>query len=182
MSKILIAFSTRFGTTAEISERIKSILKDKGHEVENINLTEIKSRNWPKPEEYDGILVGTSIKMGMWKKESKKFLKKHSDIIRTKKTGIFVTCGLAAEKDKIPKAKRDYIEKITKKYDLPIDLQDAFGGVYDLSENTSMGKINQKIMKMVAAEDPNIELGICNDFRDWAQIESFAEEFDKLIK
>ena len=181
MSKILIVYGTRYGATGEIAERIQNVLVDKGHDVHGLNLEQTKSKKWPSPENYNGIIVGSSIKMGMWKKEPKKFVKKNSEAIKNKKAGIFVTCGLAADPEEIPKAKIDYIEKILNKYEFSVDVYDAFGGVYDLTENSSLGKLNQKIIKMVAAEDPNIKLGELNDFRNWAQIESFAEEFDKLL-
>ncbi|MHA1104508.1 MAG: flavodoxin domain-containing protein [Promethearchaeota archaeon] len=68
MSKVLILYGTRYGATKEISNEIEKIIQDSGMTTESFNLKEVNPKNIPPLDQYDGIIIGTGIKMGMWTK------------------------------------------------------------------------------------------------------------------
>ena len=76
MSKVLILYGTRYGTTKEISEEIEKVIQDNGIKTESFNLNEVKLKEIPPLDHYDGIIIGTGIKMGMWTKTVKNFVQK----------------------------------------------------------------------------------------------------------
>lgn len=77
MSKrVLISYGSRYGSTEEISQEIAKTLKEKGLEVKLLDLRKVKSKDWFSPEDFDGILVGSGIRMCKWLNEPQEFLKK----------------------------------------------------------------------------------------------------------
>ncbi len=180
MKKVLIAYSTRFGTTQNTSEKIRDILTTKEIDVSLINIKEKE----PSLTGFDGVLIGTGIKISMWTKPMKKFIKKHKNelIGRNFKLGLFVSCGTASEKEKIREAKEKYINKKMQKIGLTYDIADAFGPIYDFSETSIMSKMNQKMMKAGLKDDGWEKVDdILYDLRDMDQIQKFAEDFASLL-
>ncbi len=182
--KVLIAYGSRFGCTEEVSKEIAKVLKEEGVDSHLLNLRKTKSKDWPSIEEFDGILLGSGIKIMKWTKESKKFLEMYKNKFNKRKLGLFVCCALAATDQ--AKAKKDYLEKTIDELGITPDIYDAFGGVLDFSESSSMGFLDKKMLKM-AAKAMEEEAGLPieedkkNDFRDWDQIRNFAEKVAALV-
>ena len=91
---------------------------------------------------------------------------------------IFVSSGEASDKEKYQEAKEKYVQKIIT--DLGLDLNkvmhEAFGGVFDMSSTSRMGRLDKMFSNMGAKEDENITENEYNDLRDWDQIKSFVNE------
>ena len=185
--KVLILYGTRYGGTEGISERIAKILG--ANDVETI-IVDLK-----KPPEDDGylafdnfagILIGSSIKIGQWTKDVKNFVSKRKDALNSfkGKLGFFVSSGYAAVPENYAKVKVEYTKDALAKLGVnKVDLFDAFGGLMDLSKTSRMGWLDKKILTMVGKQsglesDPNKEI---TDLRDWNQIENFAKEFLQLL-
>lgn len=183
-NKILIAYGSRYGSTAEISEKISIILKELNIESIVLDLKKTKEKHWPSIDEFDAILVGSGIKMGRWMKEPQKFLKKNKDKIKNKEKilGLFVSCSTVL--DDPVKAKKDYLDKIMDNLKFKADMYDAFGPVFDFSETSKLGYLTKKLSIAGLNESGNIEFdpNARNDLRDWDQIRNFAEKFAELIK
>jgi menaquinone-dependent protoporphyrinogen oxidase len=183
--KVLIAYGSRFGCTEEVSQEIAKILKEEGVDSSLLNLRKTKPKQWPSIEEFDGILIGSGIRIMKWTKESKKFLEMYKKELNEKGLGLFVCCALAATDQ--AQAKKDYLEKVIDELGITPDIYDAFGGVLDFSESSNMGFLDKKMLKMAAKamkeeEGLAIEDDAKNDFRDWDQIRNFAEKIAALVK
>ena len=183
LKKVLIAYGTRYGSTEEIVSKISETLEKKNLKTTLINLEKIKSPDSLNIEDYDGILIGSGIKIGKWTKTSKTFLQyiKEKSFDNTKVLGIFISSGEAGNKERIPYAKENYIENVLKETEAKVDLYDAFGGVIDLSKDSNLGFLVKKLLKAMAKKDPYIKEGERNDGRDWEQIKNFAEQFANLV-
>ncbi len=184
MKKILIIYGSRFGSTAEISEKISEYLNKEGFTTTLMNLKDKSSKKKLKIDDFDGILIGSGIKIGSWTKEAKKFLKENTKALKQKENllGIYVSCGEAMNPNKCEVAREKYIDPILNQYGLSPGLKQAFGGVLDLSENSTLGFLNKKMMELASKEDPNIMKGKRNDFRNWEQIFEFAKNFASHVK
>ncbi|WXG39341.1 MAG: flavodoxin domain-containing protein [Candidatus Freyarchaeum deiterrae] len=187
--KVLIAYGTRYGSTEEISQEIGKILKKEGLEVQIVDLKKTKSKEWPSLTPFDGVLVGSSVKMFRWMNEPQEFLKKHKAEIQKKEKilGVFVSCGMASVPETCEKAKSDEVEKILAKIGIEADIYDAFGGVYDFSESSRMSGMDKRMMKMGLKQmekdyGMKIDEEGKNDFRDWEQIQNFAKKFAAMVK
>lgn len=185
----MIVYGSRFGSTGEISQEIGKVLNGEGLEVQIVDLKKTKKREWPSLQPFDGVLVGSSIKMFKWMNEPKEFLKIHRDEIqkREKILGMFVSCGSASVPQTYEKAKSDYLEKIMTQMGIEADIYDAFGGVFDFSEDSKMGSLDKGILKTAAKQMAKsyglkIDENGKNDFRNWTQIHDFARKFATLLK
>ncbi|MHA1688633.1 MAG: flavodoxin domain-containing protein [Promethearchaeota archaeon] len=144
-----------------------------------MNLKDKLSKKNLKIKDFDGILIGSGIKIGSWTKEAKKFVNENKKTLKQKEDllGVYVSCGDAMNPNKYEEARKKYIDPILKKHDLSPALKQAFGGVLDLSENSNLGFLNKKMMELASKEDPTIIKGKRNDFRNWDQIFEFAKDF-----
>jgi len=184
--KVLIAYGTRFGCTQEVASEIALVMEKNGIESNLVDLGSVKKTQWPLISDYDGVLVGSSIKIGKWKKEPKVFIEKNLDELRKHETkfGIFVCSGTAITDQ--AKATKEYCEDYAAKFGIEVDLCNAFPGVFDLSKSSRMGFLEKKMAKM-AKEDMlkhNLEFNetMKNDYRNWDEIRGFAKKFAKLVK
>lgn len=91
MPRYLIAYATRYGTTA----RAAAIIKDHLGEAATCNL---KKERCPDLENFDWIVIGGSIYAGRVQKEVKKFCQKNLDLLRRKKVGLFICCMYDGQK------------------------------------------------------------------------------------
>ncbi len=188
--KVLIVYGTRFGSTEEVSQEIAKILNENGLKTDIIDLKKVKSKKWPPIDVYDGLIVGSSIKIGRWTKEPLNFLKKNRENIKNEKIklGAFVCCATAADPAEIPKARKDYLDKTFEKLGLEPVLTDAFGGIMDFSKDSRMGFLEKKMAKVGYREEAKkqgkedtINYEGKNDFRDWDQIKKFVNDFIFLL-
>jgi len=184
MKKVLIVYGTRYGSTKEVSNKVVDILKEKGIDSSAINFKDVITENQPTLEEYDGIIIGSGIKVGQWTKETKKFIENNLEFFKNSNVvlGVFVSSGLATNPEKIVELKKTYIEDVLNQYEITADLYDVFGGVLDLSKDSNIGFLGKKMIKMVSKEDPRIKPNQRNDLRDWNQIKQFIENYANLLK
>lgn len=185
--KVLIAYGSRFGSTEEISNEMSNLLTEKGIETTLINLREVKSKNWPSLKTFDGIIVGSGIRVSRWTKEAKQFLKINKDELENKNLGLFVSCADAAIPETIGKAREDYLETTIEELGITAGIYDAFGGVLDLTKSSKMSFIEKKALIAVAKKRAgdnfsSIDVKSRNDFRDWDQIKKFTEKYSELVK
>ena len=126
--------------------KIEEIIQEKGITTENYNLKEHNLKEIPLLEEYDGIIVGTGIKMKMWTKAVKKFVQKRKLELMNKQNtqGFYVCCGEASKKSNIDKAINEYLTPKLQKFGIQPVLIDAFGGAYDLREGSSMSGMKKR--------------------------------------
>lgn len=87
MTKILIAYASKTGTTEEIAVKIGNILKEKGNLVDVKRVNEVKEIT-----DYEVVILGTGIRIGKVFSESVNFLKKFKIELENKKIYYFIVC------------------------------------------------------------------------------------------
>ncbi len=191
--KILIAYGSRYGSTEEIAHTMAEILENAGLETQLLDLRRTKHKAWPPLASFDGVLVGSGIKIGRWTKEASAFLKTHAEELKALKpkglvVGVFVSSGMASTPGQQEEARRKYLEEVLTNVGIidAVATYDAFGGVYDLSPSAPMGFLDKRMLGMAAkqmAKDTGTPLteGARNDLRDWDQIRAFTEHFAELV-
>ena len=80
--KTLILYATKYGATAEVAQRIADSI---GGAV----IHDLKKNNTPNVDEYDCIIIGSSLYAGSFRKEVKTFLSENEENIRDKSVGLF---------------------------------------------------------------------------------------------
>jgi menaquinone-dependent protoporphyrinogen oxidase len=84
MNKILVAYATMAGSTAEVAQVVGEEIASGGLQVEVLPLGEVRHL-----ESYDGVVVGGPMIMG-WHRSALKFLKKHRSTLQYKPLAVFV--------------------------------------------------------------------------------------------
>ena len=110
-------------------------LEKEGLETQLLDLRHTKQKQWPPLASFDGLLVGSGIKI-RWVREATTFLKKHAEELKALKAkglavGVFVSCGTASIPGQREEARQRYIEKVLAEIGVSdaVDTYDAFGGV-----------------------------------------------------
>jgi menaquinone-dependent protoporphyrinogen oxidase len=70
--KVLVAYASKRGSTAEIAEAVASTLAGSGLEVECEDAASIKSL-----EPYDALVLGSAVYMKRWRGDARRFLRRH---------------------------------------------------------------------------------------------------------
>ena len=99
ISKAPTPYGTKFGTTKGIVGEMEKTIQENGIEMESHDLKESSLKEIPSLKDYDGVLIGTSIKMKMWTKHVKKYVQKQKAELKQMqdKLGFFICCGTAAK-------------------------------------------------------------------------------------
>jgi menaquinone-dependent protoporphyrinogen oxidase len=72
MTKILVAYASKHGSTAEIAQSIGQTLRENHHEVDVLSVEDVK-----QIEKYQALILGSAVYSGRWMKEAVSFLRTH---------------------------------------------------------------------------------------------------------
>ncbi|MFX0122591.1 MAG: flavodoxin domain-containing protein [Candidatus Hodarchaeota archaeon] len=179
--KVLVAYGTRYGATQGIVEKMVEWLKDNNIDSDIIN---VKKNQWPKISQYDGLIIGTGIRIGQWTKEVKNFLKNQREDINALigPKVFFVSSGYAAIPERYHEIKEEYCKKALDGLGVTVDNYEAFGGLMNTSTDSPVGWLDKRLLKIAGKASPNFDPNGVNDFRDWNKIEAFTKEFIEKLK
>jgi menaquinone-dependent protoporphyrinogen oxidase len=172
--RALVIYGTRWGGTVAIAEKIGETLKQQGFNAEVAD-----AKKSPKNiDKYDLVVVGSGLRADKWTKETMDFLQKNADVLRTKKTALFVSCQMAdrTEVEVKEKAKNQYLQKTAEQFGLkPVSLG-FFGGFLDFNQSHGlivdvMVRVNRKSLKKNGLDTTKV-----HDTRCWASIEAWTRE------
>lgn len=184
MEKVLVAYSSRFGSTEEIAIDIVETLEDEGIVVTLLNLKKITQI--PDVNSYDGVLIGSGIMQGEWTDESLAFLKQYRETLNKTVLGLFVSSGEAANPKLYSDARNKYLKRLVEKFGFTNDPDtEAFGGVFDLSPNSIHSDQEKKILKQIILSDTTgfiVNDGKLSDFRNWQKIRDWTRSFARRVK
>jgi menaquinone-dependent protoporphyrinogen oxidase len=158
-NKILIAYASKYGATAEIAQKIGSGLQASGFEVETMPANKVKDVS-----QYQSIILGVALYMGQWRKEAVQFLKTYQGTLSSQPVFIF-TSGPTGEGDPVELVQGRLVpENLKAVLDVigPEEIT-VFGGKVDPAK---MNGFEKWIMKKVKAPS--------GDFRNWQAISAWT--------
>jgi menaquinone-dependent protoporphyrinogen oxidase len=166
-TKVLVAYASKHGMTAEIAGKIGDTLRQSGLPVD---VLPVKSVNDLAP--YKAVVLGSAVYIAMWRKEIVKFLQENEKLLSERQVWVF-SSGPMGEGDPVellqgwqfPEAQRSLIERI-KPRDIAI-----FHGAIDLKK---MNFLEKWTLKNVKAQT--------GDFRDWDSIARWAAGIAQALK
>jgi menaquinone-dependent protoporphyrinogen oxidase len=155
--KVLIAYGTKAGSTAEVAEAIGEEMKAEGAETFVQPVEGVKDI---KP--YDAVVVGSAVRIFRILGKTRRFLRKHKRQLQKISTAYFLVCLTMAEDtpENIEQAKK--FAKPMLNTTTPVSLG-LFGGCMDPEKLSGFaGKSMQSQPK--------------SDHRDWDAIRTWARE------
>ena len=167
-AKVLVAHASKYGSTAEIAEKIGEVLNKAGVPAEVLPVKQVKDLT-----NYTAVVLGSAAYIGRWRKEAVKFLKSNEKWLAERPVWIF-SSGPAEKGEpvqllkgwKYPGKVQPYIDRIK-----PRDIT-VFHGVVDTNKLNALEKYMIKMVKSPFG-----------DFRDWDAIAAWAVKIvDELKK
>lgn len=153
-ARVLIAYGSKHGSTAETAEAIGRQIRESGFEVEVREAESIGSI-----DAYGAVVVGGSIYAGRWHPHVKEFIRRFESGLREVPVAFFAMGPKTSEPDDIASA-REQLELTLKKLpDVGARPIAIFGGVVDPE------KLRFPFSRLPAS-----------DARDWHAIGAFAEQ------
>ncbi len=164
---VLVAYATKRGATAEIAERIGRAIEQAGLPAAVLPVDEVSAL-----DEYSGVVVGSAVYIGRWRKEAVIFLKSHETELARTPAWIFSSGPTGEGKSDafmddapLPKSVRATAESIH-----PRDIA-IFHGAIDPEQ---LSAFERWIVKRVKAP--------VGDFREWDDIEAWGTHIaDELM-
>jgi len=162
--KILVAYATRYGSTAEVAEAIADELQKAGVAVDVLPVSEVQDLS-----PYRAVIIGSPIYMGKWLPEAQVFIEQNQQGLRSIPVAYF-TVGLTVadggpEVLRKAEASMDQVRMLVNPVDTGI-----FPGKL---ESSSLSFTDRTIIKLIRAKT--------GDFRNWEAVRSWAETVRQKI-
>ena len=166
-NKVLVAYATKYGATAEIAEKIGQILRDAGLIVDVVSVHRVSDL-----DPYRAVVLGSAVYIGGWRREAAGFLKSNEKALARRFVWLF-SSGPTGEGDPstilqgwhFPKALQPIADRVR-----PCDMA-LFHGAIDADK---IGFVEKWMVKNV-----NAPFG---DFRKWGIITSWALAIADTLK
>ena len=168
MSKrVLVAYATKYGATAEIAEKLGQVIRDAGLSADVVPADRVTD-----PGAYSAVVLGSAVYIGRWRKQAVRFLERYEAELTGKPVWLF-SSGPTGEGDPVkltqgwsfPAAQQPIADRIQ-----PRDIT-LFHGALD------RGKLNwleKRMIKMVGAPE--------GDYRDWEAITAWGASIAAALR
>ncbi len=160
--RILVAYASRAGSTAEVAEEVGNVLAAEGLTVDVLPVQTVKTL-----EPYSALVLGSAARIGKLIPEAPRFARKFAKTIKTLPVAYFVVCLTMFKDTPENRATTTGYLKPLLAIKEPVDIE-LFGGVM-IPEK--IPGIWSKIMK-------NAERG---DYRDWEAIRAWAKQLAEKL-
>ena len=158
-NKVLVAYASKYGNTAEIAERIGKVLREAGLQTDVIPAKQVK-----KSTDYQAVVLGSGVYIGMWRKEAASFLKANETDLAQKPVWLF-SSG--------PTGKGD-LDVLLDGWKFPSGLQPVADRIHPRDMVVFRGAVNLQKLNGLERWMMNRVQAAKGDFRDWENIVAWA--------
>ena len=157
MTRLLVAYATKHGATAEIAQAVAEELERAGSSVECLPADQVAGL-----AEFDAVVIGSAVYMKRWRPEARKLLKRNAKALKERPFWIFSSgpCGERPDPEWAEPART-----VKKAEELGARDHVVFGGRLPLEPANFMERA------MVDSCPPENR-----DLRDWDAIRAWARE------
>lgn len=175
--KILILFSTRDGQTREIAASLATELKEQALDADIVNLHRAENIAW---QDYDGVVIGASIRYGHFHPAMDSFVKKHQQNLKQLPSAFYSVNLVARKPEKRTPQTNNYTRKFLLSSPWQPDLCAVFAGALRYPRYTWYDRMMIRlIMKMTGGETDTRKEVV---YTDWQQVANFAREIAQLVR
>jgi len=165
-TKILVAHASKYGSTAEIAEKLGQVLGQTGLQVDVLPVNRVKDLT-----QYKAVVLGIAVYIGLWRREATAFIKANEKLLSELPVWIF-SIGPTGTGDPMeltegwcfPESQRPVIERIK-----PRDI------------TCFHGKVDRKKLNLFEKWIINNVKSPIGDFRDWEAITTWAEAIANIL-
>ena len=161
---VLVIYASHYGATKEIAEHIGESLRCHGTDVE------VRSAESDDAHDdlasYDAFVIGSAIHVGRWLRPAVDYVREHGDALRARPVWLFSSGPMGEKHFHEPQPDPAEIAELRG----TLDVRDhvVFGGAFDpkTAERANIGRVERTLVTRF------LPVG---DFRDWSQIEAWAD-------
>lgn len=157
--KVLVAYATKYGATAEIAERIGAALRETGLQADVLPAGSVSDLAG-----YGAVVLGSAVYIGQWRKEAAKFLKANEGTLAGLPVWIF-SSGPTDEGDPV---------ELVKGWRLPASLQPIADRIGPRDIVVFHGALEAEKLNFIEKWMINKVGASVGDFRDWDAITVWA--------
>jgi menaquinone-dependent protoporphyrinogen oxidase len=177
--RVLVAYASRHGATREIAERVARTIEQHGLEV---TLCAVESAD--AVAAYDAFVIGSAAYVGHWLKDATTFVQRNRDVLANHPVWLFSSGPVgtdtvdAAGRDVLDAAEPREFAEFTSVIN-PVD-ERVFYGAYDPDAKPIgfVERLGARFTRLPAVRDA-LPAG---DFRDWPQIEAWADGIARELR
>ncbi|MCL9815251.1 flavodoxin domain-containing protein [Natranaeroarchaeum aerophilus] len=179
MSRFLIVYGTGEGQTARVAARIGEVLAERVHEVTVIDIEDAESA--AAPEQFDAILVGSSIHVGAHHEAIREYVETNLSGVSTRPSAFFQLSLSSAVDDEARRAEAArYVDDLLEAADWNPDRIGLFGGALRYSK---YGFLKRLLMKRIAKNATgDVDTSRDYEYTDWDEVEAFAADFAGFVE
>ena len=174
--RILIAYDTIHGSTAEIADKIGNELCSRGFKVDVRFVG-----NTSSIEEYDAVILGSAIYEFNWLPDARRFLRNYYAALSSKPVAVFIVCSAMYQDtpDSRDAVRKAFVTPLLNRYPAisPLSIG-LFGGAVDFNANryNLFEKIVLRILGKVLGFSESA------DWRNWDYISDWAQEVGDMVE
>lgn len=167
--KVLVAYASRYGSTAGVAEEIGRALMEQGAQVDVRPMQTVTDLT-----PYRAVVAGSAIQGGQWLPEAIQFLQVNREALRQKPFAAFLVCmTLAMGKPEYRRHVTTWLDPVRRQVE-PVS-EGLFAGALDIPRLSSFGdrlKFRLSVLLGVWKE---------GDHRDWKEIHMWGESLVKAL-
>jgi menaquinone-dependent protoporphyrinogen oxidase len=158
--RILVTAASKYGSTAEIAQRIGEVLTARGHDVS------VEPPDEVEITVFDAVVLGSAVYAGHWLPAAKDLVERSAQELAARPTWLF-SSGPVGDP---PKPTED-----------PVDIAPILEATKATEHRVFAGKIDkQRLSFPERAIVVALRVG-SGDFREWAEVESWAGEIAEAL-
>ena len=174
--RILVAYASRHGATAQIADRIADRLRERGLDAVALDVAQVEDA-----AAYDAYVVGGAVYMFHWLKPVRRFVRRHENLLASRPVWLFASGPLGDEP--VDEEGNDLLE-VGRPREFP-ELQEL---LEPRDEKVFFGSWNpdappvgfaERMMRLAPAGQEALPAG---DFRDWTAIDTWADEIATALR
>lgn len=177
-TRVLVVYASRHGATRGIAERITSTLTASGAEATLRNADEVRNAG-----DYDAYVVGSAAYMGHWLKEATEFVRRNRAALAAKPVWLYSSGPVGT--DTVDKEGRD-LRTVSE----PLEFAEFEPVIHPRGHRVFYGAwdphakpigLAERLGSAILSHMPAAAELPAGDFRDWAEIEAWANEIANAL-
>jgi menaquinone-dependent protoporphyrinogen oxidase len=155
--RLLVAYASRYGSTAEVAQAIARALRAPARSVDVVPAAQVAA-----VDGYDAMIVGSAVRFGTWLDEALAFLRRHRTALAARPLAFF-TLHMQATASDTGRAQQAAYTSAARAIAVPRDEAFFLGAL----QPGRLSFLDRMAVRMVGAP--------LQDLRDWAAIEAWAK-------
>jgi menaquinone-dependent protoporphyrinogen oxidase len=153
MTRTLVAYASKHGSTEEVARAIGARLRDAGHHVDLRDAAIVTD-----VEPYDAVVLGGSLYMGRWHADARVFLRHSRAAVEKRPLAVFALGSRTLDEHDVADSRRQ-LDNALERLDIHPTLVTVFGGVVEPAKlRFPLNRLPQ------------------SDARDWTAIAAWTDE------